>query len=642
MTLDEQRTTHLAIPKQRKPIWRKWLPTLLGLGTLGLAGAFFVNPSRLWSKTTREHPVFKVERGDMTLVVTENGVLESANNATVRCEVEALVGVTGGVNGTGRGGASGSGGSASPAPAATASPAVSAMQGKGAAAAAATKAGGTKARVAGGGVASATPAAAPAAGAGSDSGASSSTMMKRPDIRSFSYIVEPHVPLRGPRAPTTTGTQGTNKQANLLTMGSSGGRGGGGNRGGRGGSETTELPGSTRIIEIIPEGTRVTKGDIVCKLDSSAFTEELLAQEIRYIQAKAWLEQAKSILEVNEISHEEYVKGVYPQDLQLIRQYIISCRTEQQRASLNYKWSAEAASKGYRANAQVKADKLAEQQTTFMLTEAIGMEQRLKQFTMPRIMKARLAKIEAIKADLSSQEAAFELENQRLKRLKAAIENCTMRAPRDGIVVYANQTNSWGRVEAQIQEGVTVRQTQPIFYVPDPKNMRVKARINESKTSLVQVGQRVIIRVDAFPKEPLTGTVETITAIPAPSSISNLDVRVYYAMISLDKGGFEGLRPGMSAEVNFRIETQHDIVRVPHRTIRWLNDQPYTAVAKRTQKGTTWDWRKLKLGISDARYVEVIEGLSPGEQVSEDPKLITVPTSVAAKPGTGITPPVSG
>ena len=74
-----------------------------------------------------------------------------------------------------------------------------------------------------------------------------------------------------------------------------------------------EKPGSTRIIMIKPEGTEVSAGEIVCELDSAAYRDEEIAQRIRYDQAKAWLVQARSILEVNAISLREYRDGIFKQ-----------------------------------------------------------------------------------------------------------------------------------------------------------------------------------------------------------------------------------------------------------------------------------------------------------------------------------------
>jgi multidrug efflux pump subunit AcrA (membrane-fusion protein) len=53
------------------------------------------------------------------------------------------------------------------------------------------------------------------------------------------------------------------------------------------------------IITILPEGSHVKAGEVVCQLDSSAFRRELQAQQVRYVRARAWVEKARSILEVN-------------------------------------------------------------------------------------------------------------------------------------------------------------------------------------------------------------------------------------------------------------------------------------------------------------------------------------------------------
>ena len=129
---------------------------------------------------------------------------------------------------------------------------------------------------------------------------------------------------------------------------------------------------------------------------------------------------------------------------------------------------------------------------------------RLIKFTGKRILKASLAKIAAIRADLLSLESSFQLESDRLRRIEAIIANCTMRAP-DGIVVHANQANGWGRLENQIREGMIVYQSQPIFRLLDSNHLQVRALVNESQVALLRSGQPVLIHLEAFPDRPLRG-----------------------------------------------------------------------------------------------------------------------------------------
>ncbi len=300
---------------------------------------------------------------------------------------------------------------------------------------------------------------------------------------------------------------------------------------------------------------------MVVKLDGAAYEDEEKAQLIRYLQAKSYVEQANSLLEVAQITLKEYRDGVYPQDLQLVRQYIQTCQLEKDRLERNLQWSRDMQKKNFRTSLQVNGDRLAYEQATIALAEAEGMLDRLVKQTGPKIIKALEANVRAIQSDKLTQDASFSLEDQRLKRLRKNIEHCIVRAPGDGIVVFVNQSDRWGMATTTIDEGVTLRQDQPIFSLPDPKRMRVKARVNESKVSMIHTGQRVAVTVDAFPNRPLRGTVGEITAINTPLNAS--DVRVYYANVEIDNE-FDELRPGLSAEV--RVPRRFSSGRDPRST----------------------------------------------------------------------------
>src|SRR6185312_12999511 len=103
------------------------------------------------------------------------------------------------------------------------------------------------------------------AGGGSASDAGGATAAGgKPVLRSFTYVVMPHTPLR-PVA--TKAAEPAKKQIDPQQQ--KGGRG----RGGRGGmgSMEEEKPGSTRIVSILPQGSQVKAGDVVVELDKSTF-----------------------------------------------------------------------------------------------------------------------------------------------------------------------------------------------------------------------------------------------------------------------------------------------------------------------------------------------------------------------------------
>jgi multidrug resistance efflux pump len=610
----------LDIPKvRRSPARLLLIPAAL----LAVGGMYWVYESEilsrlLSSKKQTAARLVEVGRGDVRVVVVENGSLESANNTTVRCEVEALMGLVGGSDqGTGTTAGTTKGATAG---GTTAGGTTTSAATKSAAGTTKTAAGGVGTAKAGSTTGSATGTAA--AGATGTTTASSSAMTgtttvgAKPQIRSFSYTVVPHTPLRGyTKSSTSTVTKGAT--GNGMSGGGRGGRGGGG--------MDQEKPGSTRIVTIVPEGTRVKAGDLVCTLDASAFRDELKAQKIRHAQAKAWVDQAAEILGVNEITLEEYRDGILPQDIQLIRQYIQTCQIEKDRAERTLIWSRDVASKGFRPTTQVRADELGLQQAEIALREAQGMLTRLELYTGPKIVKSLQAKLQAIRQDKLTQEAAFELEDKRLRDLERNIRLCELRAPKDGIVVYANQTNSWGRQTEQIDQGVTVRQGMPIFQLPDPKRMRVKVRINETKVALVHSGQEAEVVIDAFPDQPLRGRVAEVIPISVPANGPFSDVRIYNATVDIVEG-FDALRPGLSAEVFFHVESKPDVTRVPLDSIQWVKERAFVAVSDpNDRQAIRWNWRELKVGLSDTSYAEVLSGVEPGERIIADPDTLPRP-----------------
>jgi HlyD family secretion protein len=628
---DSSSRVTLEIPEDRHGLgWKTWTALATVLAAAACYGGWKagLRPDRFLAAPTATLATLTVDEGEMAAVVTENGSLESADNASIKCMVEALIGMTGGATATGgKSGASGSKGGGGAA--AAASPTKTASKARAGASTSASKGQAATGTGAGGSTASAGASSGGTSGGASSSGSGSSgasttttaTKAVKPTIRSFSYSVAPYTPLR---PAGTKSAQSVQRQGGLDPSMMGGGRGGRGGGGGMGGMQ--EKPGSTRIIKILDEGTKVKPGDVVCELDSSDFVTELQAQKIRYLQAKSWVVQVQSILEVNLISLKEYEEGIYPQDVQLIKQYLASCKIDEERARKNYTWSKDTAAKGFRSPTQVQADALALQQAEIALQEAEGMWERLDKYTSPRLKTNLRAKIEAIKSDKLSQEASFQLEVDRLKRLEKAVANCTLRAPREGIVVYFQAANMWGRSDNQIREGVTVREGQTIIQLPDPKHMRVRARINESKVALIVSGQKALITVDAFPDRPMMGTVGEVTPIPSGAAGPISDVKIYYATVNIDSGGFEDLRPGLSAEVSFLIDAQRKVTRVPLQTIRWVNSQAFVAVARpQPTPGAPWEWRNVTLGRSDRSYAEVVTGLQPGDRVVAHPDKLPAP-----------------
>jgi multidrug resistance efflux pump len=377
----------------------------------------------------------------------------------------------------------------------------------------------------------------------------------------------------------------------------------------------TTAPAPLTIISILPEGSRVSSGEIVCELDSSALREALAVEQLRHVQASAWVDQAKLTLEADQIALREYESGMLPQDTELIRQCISICQIERDQAARNLAWAHGALAKGFRTSVQVSADAAIVEQKEIALRDAEGMLERLLKHTAKRIITARRARILAIRADLLSLESSLRLETQRLKRIELMVANCTLRAPRTGIVVYASPSNGWANPDLRVREGSIVHASQPIFRLLDPSHIQVRAEINESLVARVRPGQPVRIHLEAFPDRILLGSVATIVPVPSVTSALSSDVRTFFATVRIESGGFDSLAIGQTAELEFLVETRRRVTRVPLEAIRWVDDQSFAATVVPTPNGQDWQWRPVSLGLSNTTHAEVVQGLEPGDRV---------------------------
>jgi HlyD family secretion protein len=552
------------------------------------------HPGAFKAKSGPHVATVEVDQGDVAQVVTETGFLESSVDDVVRCRVESFLRLPvgaprGGVGpGSPQRSASKTGGTAGASASRSRESSVDAVSkalasAKSKLGGAAVAAGaGLAVKRAGSSVGGGPSALATSSNASADS--AYSTGLSRPVIRSFAFVVEPHIPF-------------------LSTLPDQG-------------SMPTTAPPPLTIISILPEGSKVKAGDVVCELDSSLFRDAHAVQQLRYVQAKAWVEQAKYSLEADNIALREYESGVLPQDIALVRQNVGICEVEKERAARNLAWTRRAFAKGFRTEAQVNADAAVLEQSEIALRDAEGMLEQLVKYTGRRIIKSCKARIQAIRAELLSLESSLRLERERLRRIETMIANCKMRAPRDGTIVYANQPNGSGAIDNQIREGLIVHSSQPIFRLLDPHHIQVRAKINESQVARIRPGQPVLIHLEAFPdREPLVGSVAEIVPIPSIANGHFSDVRTFFAKVRIDSGAFDAMTTGLTAELAFLVESKRHVTRVPLEAVRWIDERPFAATVSGPEPDLDWQWRAIALGATDTDFAEVVSGLRPGDRV---------------------------
>ena len=375
------------------------------------------------------------------------------------------------------------------------------------------------------------------------------------------------------------------------------------------------VEGQTTIISILPEGSRVTKGMLVCELDSAALNDSLNNQKITTERAHADYDNAKKTHEVAEIAVNEYVKGTYPQSLETYEGDIALAESTLERSKDRLEWSNKMLAKHYVTEAANMADKASKLNAEIALINARTKKRTLEEFTMAKEKTSLQADVAKALSDRKAKEAALDLETTKERRLERQIKNCKLYAPNDGLVVYANSAQGFGNTQVMIEEGATVRERQKIFSLPDVTHMRVNTKVHESKVDKIVRGLHARIRVDAFPAEQLEGRVEEVKPLPDATSFFASDVKQYTTLVAIEKGP-TGLRPGMNAQVEVLIKQIDNALAIPVTAILQLQGKNHVMVMGPEEQVLR---RPVTLGISDDKMIEIREGLKEGDRVVLNP-----------------------
>ena len=165
-------------------------------------------------------------------------------------------------------------------------------------------------------------------------------------------------------------------------------------------------------------------------------------------------------------------------------------------------------------------------------------------------LKMALAQVQHALAQVKQREAA-------LHNSKVDLEHTVIRSPLDGVVI-----------KRSVDIGQTVAaslQAPTLFTIAqDLRKMQVDTNVDEADIGRIQVGQRAIFTVDAFPGHEFNGQVEQIRK--APQTIQNV---VTYTVVVSAENEDQRLLPGMTANVQIVIDERPDVLKVPNAALRF-------------------------------------------------------------------------
>jgi HlyD family secretion protein len=370
--------------------------------------------------------------------------------------------------------------------------------------------------------------------------------------------------------------------------------------------------GASTIIDIIADGTTVKKGDVLCRLDASEYEDVAQAQTLRVLQHQAEMVQTDLALQSAEIALKEYRDGQLPQDILGMMGRIAMAESEVKAASDRLAWSERMAAKGYASRAQVSSDRQAHLGAILRLRQAQMELDTYRRFNVPKTLVALRAEVEKARKWAIHEAGDYDKSKVQLGNYRSLIDRCTIRAPHDGFVIYANGPFRDEEEQFKIELGASVRQGQELFYFPDLTKMEVVALLNETVVGRVREGMLARVRFEGSREGAHEGHVESVESFPR---WSYSDVRYYPCRIALDVTP-RGLLPNRSAEVEIQVGRCRDCLAIPTEAVSIDQDRTICYVIGPSGP----ERREIIAGGTAPDLIEVTEGLEEGETVVLNPR----------------------
>ena len=211
--------------------------------------------------------------------------------------------------------------------------------------------------------------------------------------------------------------------------------------------------------------------------------------------------------------------------------------------------------------------------------------------------QARRAGCDAAKADVAQTQA-------RVTATRVEQNRTVLYAPFAGTV--AKIVGAVGEYSTPSPPGVP---TPPAIDLIDDTCLYVRAPMDEVDAPKISAGQAVRISFDALPKQSFPGKVKRVA--PYVSAVEK-QARTVDIEATLDIGAdttAPRLLVGYSADVEVVLALREKVVRVPTSAL-----QEGERVLLASADGTLQE-RKLKTGLSNWEFTEVLEGLTAGDKV---------------------------
>ena len=225
------------------------------------------------------------------------------------------------------------------------------------------------------------------------------------------------------------------------------------------------------------------------------------------------------------------------------------------------------------------------------------------------------AEADSLRARIANQREQIVVAERQIHLQRTMIDDMVIRAPFSGVAISKDAQP--GEMISPVSAGGGFTRTG-ICTLVDMSSLEIEVDVNESYIGRVEPGQRVVANLDAYPEWDIPASV--ITTIPA----ADRQRATVLVRIAFNELGDARILPDMGVNVAFLEAGAPAAVVDPDAKPRlWI---PLDAVRDEggataifLLRGDVVDRRAVTLGIEDGDDIEVLSGVTPGDQVVVEP-----------------------
>lgn len=267
--------------------------------------------------------------------------------------------------------------------------------------------------------------------------------------------------------------------------------------------------GQPQITFLEEEGLVAKKGQVVAEMETSGVLKVLETKMADLAIAQADLNK----MQVDHVSRMEQMKG----DLQSALSALQQAQIDTQRVR-------------YESDSRKKIAQLELARSLITLSKV---QQKVES---TRRIQEQDRKIQLIR--IARTRSAIETAEK-------TIENFSLRAPANGMIVY---NENWITHE-KVRVGDQLFPRMPVVRLPDLSQMKILTTVNEIDIKKIALGQKVVVRLDAFPKIAFEGRITLVSHI-CHRKDRNSEIKVFDVEVLLEKT-HRILKPGMTVSCEF-------------------------------------------------------------------------------------------